>query len=115
MLRVITLVCFNPELSPEQAYGRWQTHTDTWDRRDHPEIISTRLVLFGEGQSCEFDGFAETLWPDQAAFQRAADWYEQPASARHAADLASFMDMERSRTLVIREDSIIDGKTAPGV
>lgn len=109
MLRVITLVRFRAGLPPAEAFAAWQTHTDTWDRRDHPEIASTRLVRFANRSDTGFDGFAETVWPDHSTFQRAAEWYGEPVSHRHAADLARFLDMDLARTTVIEEDSVIGG------
>lgn len=109
MLRVVTFVRFRSGLDPAEVFRRWQTHTDTWDRRDHPEIIRTRLVRLGGGDDIGFDGYAETCWPDRASFERAAAWYQTADSASHFADLASFLDMQGARTVVIDEDSVLDG------
>ncbi|HUH39091.1 MAG TPA: hypothetical protein VL027_14215 [Spongiibacteraceae bacterium] len=109
MLRVVTFVRFCAGLDAEQAFRRWQTHTDTWDRRDHPEIVRTRLVRFDAGGGLGYDGFAETVWPSREAFDQAAAWYQEPASATHYADLCEFLDMDGSQTVVIEEDCVLDG------
>lgn len=109
MLRVVTFVRFQSGLDPARAFHQWQTHTDTWDRRDHPEIVRTRLVRFDGQNALGYDGFAETIWPDRASFERAAAWYQQPESARHYADLCRFLDMDTSQTVVIEEDCLLDG------
>jgi len=111
-MKVISLVRFRPGTDREAAWRAWAEHTRRWDSRDHPEIRHTELTLFartaGEPQP-PFDGMALTVWESEAAFRRAAAWYQTPASAAHAADLARFLDLDSMVTTVITDSVAIAG------
>ncbi|HZO07939.1 MAG TPA: hypothetical protein VFC77_01065, partial [Myxococcota bacterium] len=65
-------------------------------------------------------GVAENHWDDRAALEQAAAWYATPAGQRHWADLAAFMDVEASPTVVVThearvsEERGVELRTAPG-
>jgi hypothetical protein len=103
MLKSFTFVRMQPGVTRDEFFRRWCEHTRDFDLRDHPEISLNRLTLF-EGRS-EFAGIAENHWPDRAALDAAAAWYETPAGRRHAADLATFMDLAGSPTVVITHEA----------
>lgn len=108
-MRVMTLVRFRRDLPRAQAWALWQQHTQEWDARDHPEILRTDFTLFGNlgGEAPGYDGMAVTHWIDEAAFRAAAAWYQTPASAAHAADLARFLDFDAMLTLAIADTASI--------
>ena len=116
-MKTLSLVKFRDGLPREAAWRTWAEHTRRWDGRDHPEIRMTRLTLFGEGDGGAndgWDGMGLTEWTSTEAFQAAAAWYQTPASAAHAADLGSFMDLERMLTIVIADECAIPGPPLAG-
>ena len=102
MLTTMTLVKMQPGFDRDRFYARWCQHTHDLDLRDHPEISLNRLMLFEEGG--EYVGMAENHWPDRAALDAAVAWYETPEGQVHMADLASFMDVEASPTVVVSHE-----------
>jgi len=118
MLVSFTFVRARPGLSRDEFFRRWCEHTRDWDLRDHPEIRLNRLTLVeGDGP---YVGVAENHWDDRAALEQAAAWYATPAGQRHWADLAAFMDVEASPTVVVThearvsEERGVELRTAPG-
>jgi hypothetical protein len=111
-MKVLSLVRFRADADRDAAWRAWAEHTRRWDSRDHPEIRHTELTLFeaaaGEPQP-PFDGMALTVWESEAAFRHAAAWYQTPASAAHAADLARFLDLDSMVTTVIADTAAIPG------
>ena len=99
VVKTLTFVRMLPGIEREEFYRRWCEHTRDLDLRDHPEISLNRLILFDEG--ADYAGLAENHWPDQAAVDAAIAWYETPAGIEHNADLASFMDIANSPTVVV--------------
>ena len=105
MLKSFTFVRMQPGLSRDEFFRRWCAHTRAWDLRDHPEIRLHRLLLLeGEGP---YAGVAENHWDDRAALERAAAWYATPEGQAHWADLAGFMDVERSPTVVVTHEAMV--------
>ena len=103
MLKSFTFVRIRPGLGREEFFRRWCEHTRKWDLRDHPKIRLHRLTLV-DGES-PYAGIAENHWPDRAALDEAAAWYATPAGRAHWADLASFMDIESSPTVVVSHEA----------
>ena len=103
MLTTLTLVKMQPGFDRDAFYERWCRHTRDYDLRDHPEISLNRLMLFEEGVS-EYVGMAENHWPDRAALDAAVAFYETPKGREHMQDLAAFMDVEASPTLVVSHE-----------
>ena len=99
MIKTLTFVQMRAGMEREDFYRRWCEHTRDLDLRDHPEISLNRLILFEE--AADYVGIAENHWPDRAALDAAIAWYETPAGVEHNADLASFMDVENSPTVVV--------------
>ena len=105
MLKSFTFVRMRPGLSRDEFFRRWCAHTQAWDLRDHPEIRLHRLTLVeGDGP---FVGVAENHWDDRAALERAAAWYATPAGKAHGADLATFMDVDGSPTVVVTHEALV--------
>lgn len=116
-MKTLSLVKFRDGLPREEAWRAWSEHTRRWDGKDHPEIRMTRLTLFGEGGdpgNGGWDGMGLTEWSSADAFHAAAAWYQTPDSAAHAADLGSFMDLERMLTVVIADECAIPGPPLAG-
>jgi hypothetical protein len=103
VFKSFTFVKIRPGLGREEFFRRWCEHTQKWDLRDHPEIRLNRLVLVeGEGP---YAGIAENHWLDRAALEEAAAWYATPAGRAHEADLASFMDIANSPTVLVSHEA----------
>ena len=108
MLTSFTFVRAKAGLGREEFFRRWCEHTRDWDLRDHPEIRLNRLTLFeGEGP---YVGIAENHWDDHAALAKAAAWYATPEGRRHGADLASFMDVDASPTVVVTHEARVSAE-----
>ena len=58
--------------------------------------------------------YSELVAEAAEAFHAAAAWYQTPESAAHAADLGSFMDLERMLTVVIADECAIPGPPLTG-
>ena len=118
MIKTLTFVQMRPGIEREDFYRRWCEHTRDLDLRDHPEISLNRLILFEE--AADYVGIAENHWPDRAALDAAIAWYQTPEGVEHNADLASFMDVENSPTVVVgyevevSQEAGIDWKTRLG-
>ncbi len=103
MLKSFTFVRMQPGLGREEFFRRWCAHTQAWDLRDHPEIRLHRLTLVdGEGP---YVGVAENHWDDREALEKAAAWYATPDGRAHHADLATFMDIDNSPTVVVTHEA----------
>ena len=105
MLKTFTFVRMQPGLSRDEFFRRWCAHTQTWDLRDHPEIRLHRLTLVeGEGPGV---GVAENHWENRAALEQAIAWYATPEGRAHWEDLASFMDVAHSPTVVVTHEALV--------
>ena len=118
MLKTFTFVRMQPGIERDDFFRHWCAHTRDYDLRDHPEISLNRLILFEE--AADYVGIAENHWPDRGALDAAIAWYQTPEGVEHNADLASFMDVENSPTVVVgyevevSREAGIDWKTRLG-
>ena len=108
MFKSFTFVKPRPGLGRDEFFRRWCEHTKAWDLRDHPELTLNRLTLVeGDGP---YAGIAENHWPDRAALEKAAAWYATPAGRAHWADLAAFMDVENSPTVLVSHEAVVSAE-----
>ena len=104
MITSFTFVRKREGLSDEAFFARWTQHTRDFDLVDHPYITKNRLLLIAGGTP--YVGIAENHWPDMESLAGTAKFYETTEKGRaHWADLAEFMDIENSPTVVVTREA----------
>ena len=104
MIKSFTFVRKRDSFSREDFFARWIEHTRNFDLVDHPYITKNRLMMV-EGNP-DYVGIAENHWPDLESLTRTAEFYEQTERGRaHWADLAEFMDIDGSPTVVVTHEA----------
>jgi len=107
MIKTFTFVKKLPELSDDEFFDRWTTHTLTFDLVDHPYIEKNRLMLVA-GHS-DYIGVAENHWPSIEKLMETDEFYKTTQRGKeHWSDLKSFMDIENSPTVVVSREAEID-------
>lgn len=103
MIVTFTLVKKRSHLSSEAFLARWVEHTERFDLADHPYITKNRLMLI-QGET-PYVGMAENHWPDLASLEATSAFYRDTDAGRaHWADLATFMDIANSPTVVVSHE-----------
>lgn len=104
MVKSFTFVRKREGLSNDEFFARWIEHTKTFDLADHPYITLNRLVMI-QGET-PYVGIAENHWPDMESLTRTAEFYEETERGRaHWADLAEFMDIDHSPTVIVSHEA----------
>lgn len=104
MVKSFTFVRAREGLSRAEFFARWVAHTQAFDLVDHPYITKNRLMMV-QGDS-PFVGIAENHWPDAQSLASTASFYRDTERGRaHWADLAEFMDIENSPTVVVTHEA----------
>ena len=109
MIKVITLLKRKPGLLLDEFYKYWLKQHSKLAVKDHPEVIkyiqNHGLILL-EGDQ-EYDGIAETYWPDMGTFQKAVDEMQTTEKGQnHIADLDKFVDLSKMVSIVTEEKII---------
>jgi len=106
---VITLLKRKPGLSLEEFYTYWRERHSQVALRDNPDMlkyVQNHGVIMPEGEQ-EYDGVAETYWPDMATFQAAVEALQSTdAGKAHVEDLDRFVDLTRMVSIVTQENVI---------
>ncbi len=114
MIKSLTFVKKREGYSDEAFFERWAQHTRDFDLVDHPYILRNRLLLIAG--DTPYVGVAENHWPDMQSLAGTAEFYEKTEKGRaHWADLAEFMDIENSPTVIVKDEVEVDpeGTTRP--
>jgi len=109
MIKVITLLKRKPGLSLEEFYTYWREKHSQVALRDNPQMIKyvqNHGVIMPEGEQ-EYDGVAETYWPDMETFQAAVEVLQTTEVGQaHMEDLERFVDLSKMVSIVTVENVI---------
>ena len=109
MIKVITLLKRKPGLSLEEFYNYWLQQHSKLAVKDHPEVtkyVQNHGLIMPEGDQ-EYDGIAETYWPDMDIFRKAVDEMQTTEKGQnHIADLDKFVDLSKMVSIVTEEKII---------
>lgn len=109
MIKVVTLLKRKPGLSFDEFSRYWREQHAPLALRDHPAVtkyVQNHGIVLPDGDQ-EYDGIAETYWPDMDTFQQAVEAMQTTEQGQnHIADLDKFVDLEKMVSIVTEEKII---------
>jgi hypothetical protein len=109
MIKTFTFVKKLDNLTNDEFFARWTQHTKEFDLVDHPYITKNRLMLIA-GQT-DYIGIAENHWPTIEYLLETGEFYKKTEKGRaHWQDLASFMDINSSPTVIVTHEAEVDAR-----
>ena len=109
MIKVVTLLKRKPGLSSDDFSRYWREQHAPLALHDHPVMIKyvqNHGIILPSGDQ-EYDGIAETYWPDMDTFQKAVEeMLTTEKGQNHIADLDKFVDLEKMVSIVTEEKII---------
>ena len=106
MAKLIFILHRRGDQTREQCYEQWSGHQHTSIVKAVPGLrrwVQNRVTTPSDGSAC--DGIGELWFDSPAALEQALN---SPEMAAAAADAQRFLDMERTATLIVGEDTIIE-------
>ncbi len=105
MIKVITLLKRKPGLSLDEFSRYWREQHDVLALRETKYVQNHAIILPSGDQ--EYDGIAETYWPDVETFRKSAEELQTTEKGqKHIADLDKFVDLEKMVSIVTEEKII---------
>ena len=124
MFTFLLFITRKPTLSPDEFRSHWDTihvellrsiagehfpmtHTRRYIARTNQDGAWPASILVGAQEDFTYDGIAELVFPDEAAFHKFFAIVSEPeAAARIAADEEAFIVREKMKAVVLGETSV---------
>jgi uncharacterized protein (TIGR02118 family) len=106
MAKMIFILYRRADQTREQCYEQWAGPQHTSIVKSVPGLrrwVQNRVTSAANGSAC--DGIGELWFDNPAALEQALD---SPEMAAAAEDAKRFLDMERTTTVIVGEDTIIE-------